>query len=288
MFRTPRSWPMLRMSSPWPENPRVDVREITKSSFNPPSAWMISSTTPSAIYSLSGPGWRLRNGRTAIEGGAARFPRIASIEPAGPATALAGNGCSASGPGEHPGGRGDVFERHIAEVDDRQLEIIAQLFADRSRNHQASRLGKFLQARRQIDPRAVDIARFDDDVADVQPHAERYLFFRRLRGLAATHGLLDPGSALDGGVEAGETGEEPVSGILDDSARCRSNCRFDDLIQQRHQPRVRFGFVLVHQPRIAGDVGHQNCRERALHRRSTAMAAQFDRATPLSKAQPRG
>jgi hypothetical protein len=56
---------------------------------------------------------------------------------------------------------------------------------------------------------------------------------------------------------AWKLGQEPVSGVLDDAAAVPGNRRQHRVRQQRGQTRMRRLFVLVHQARIAGDIGHQ-------------------------------
>ncbi len=76
--------------------------------------------------------------------------------------------------------------------------------------------------------------RLHDDVADVQPRAERNPFFRWLVRLTAVHAALHRDSAFEGIANAFETGNEAVTGVFNDLPARGRNRRFDSLFEESH------------------------------------------------------
>src|SRR5260221_13116261 len=103
----------------------------------------------------------------------------------------------------------------------------------------------------------------------MQAHAECNPLFRRSISLPCIDALLHLGGALEGVVDAFETGEKAVAGILHDRALRRGNHRLDDLPEYRHQPGMRLRIVLIHQPGISGNIVEQDCGKPALHNQPT-------------------
>src|SRR5262249_49331504 len=138
-----------------------------------------------------------------------------------------------------------VFQRQIAKIDDWQLQLSAELFAHRGRDHHRSRLANLLQTRAEIDPGAVNVALLDDDVADVQPHAEGDPPVWQLANFALTQASLDGARAFEGAADAVNPGQKAVPRAFDDLSPGR-NRRIDNLVEQCHQPSVRIGLEQVH------------------------------------------
>jgi hypothetical protein len=54
--------------------------------------------------------------------------------------------------------------------------------------------------------------------------------------------------------------QEPVAGVLDNTAAVVGNCRSDSVREERRQLGMRGLFIVVHQPRVARHVsGHYRC-----------------------------
>jgi hypothetical protein len=61
--------------------------------------------------------------------------------------------------------------------------------------------------------------------------------------------------------DARELDEQPVTGSLDDAAVILGDLGVSDVAAQRGQRRVGPFLVRAHQPRVVGDVGHQDRRQ---------------------------
>ena len=68
------------------------------------------------------------------------------------------------------------------------------------------------------------------------------------------------GDRLD---DARELDQDAVAGGLDDAALVLGDVRIDQVAAMRLEPRQGAGFVLAHQPAVAGDIGGENGREPA-------------------------
>ncbi len=157
---------------------------------------------------------------------------------------------------------GDVLERLLAEIGDREIEFSARLRQHRVRDADAAGLGHRFEPRGDVDPVAMNVVAVDDDVAEIDPEAELdaglgALGHRRLPLGRATHRIDD----------AGELDEQSVAGGLDDAAVMRGDGRVDQFAAQCLQPRQRALLVRPHQPRIAGDIAREDRGEPALNGR---------------------
>src|SRR6516162_7007558 len=69
-------------------------------------------------------------------------------------------------------GPGDVLDLLLAEILEREVELVANLVVYHPADADPTRLGKRFEACGDIDAVAVDVAAIPDDVAEVDPHAE--------------------------------------------------------------------------------------------------------------------
>ena len=81
-----------------------------------------------------------------------------------------------------------------------------------------ARLGQCLQARSDVDAIAKDIAVFDNDVADIDAHAEFDPASGWHGGIAGDHFALHLDGAAHGVNDTGELDQKPVTGCLHDAA----------------------------------------------------------------------
>ena len=143
--------------------------------------------------------------------------------------------------------------------DERQLPV--HLLVHRLGHEDASGLRNGLQARGNVDAVAVDIVLLDDDIREVDADAEAHAPVVLQVGVARLGGLLHLGGEGHGIHHAAELGQEAVAQRLDDAPARLGNQRIDDGGLPRHQLGQRARFVALHQPRIARDIGREDCRE---------------------------
>jgi hypothetical protein len=163
---------------------------------------------------------------------------------------------------------GDVLDPVLAHRLEGEVELRLDLVPDVAGDADAARLGQPLQAGRDIDTIAQDVAVLDDDVADVDADPERDAPILGHRGLALDNAVLNRDRAFDRIHRARELDQGTIAHQLDDSAVVLGDQRLDELLAQRPQPRDRAGLVVADQPAVADHVRGQNRRELAIRARS--------------------
>ena len=153
---------------------------------------------------------------------------------------------------------GDILQALLAEIGKFRSDLAIHLIVGRRRQTDAAGFSDALEPRRDIDAVAEDVVHADDDVADIDADAKQ----NPLLGRIADREPVDAALELHGGPHridrAGELGEEAVPGILDDAAAVLDDHRQHGVYQQRSHARMGRFLVRMHQPRIAGDIGHQD------------------------------
>ena len=163
---------------------------------------------------------------------------------------------------EYVNGLGDVLQRLVAEVGDREIEFSPRLGQDGARDADAAGLGHRFEARRDVDPVAEDVVAVDDHVAEIDPDAPFDARGGRLGPIG--HRRLPLGGATHRVDDAGELDEQPVAGGLDDAAVMLGNRRIDQPGAQCLHPRQRPFLVRALQLRVARDIGGKDRGELAL------------------------
>src|SRR5262249_49323923 len=126
-----------------------------------------------------------------------------------------------------------------------------------------ARLGQCFQPCRYIDAVAEDIMLLGNHIPEVDPDAELDPFSRRGSPIAIGHAPLNVDCATDRADDAGELGQEPVSGLLDDPAMVFGDLRVNQFPEVPPQPLVRALLIRPHQPRITRHVGGEDGSEAA-------------------------
>ena len=141
-------------------------------------------------------------------------------------------------------------------------------FADVAGDADAAGLGEALEAGRDVDAVAEDVAVLDDDVADVDADAEP-------DAPVLGHGRLALGHAVSGSRprirphrRRCELDQGAVADELDHAAVVLGDQRLDELLPERLDPRDRAGLVGPDQPAVADHVHGHYRRELAIHARS--------------------
>ena len=107
------------------------------------------------------------------------------------------------------------FSDKAAQILERRLHSPGNGIADVARNQDAACWRFAFQPRRHVDAVAIEVVAVDDQVSQVQAHAEHERGVRWLVAVGLGHGLLE----LDGGAQridrAGELDQGTIAGQLD-------------------------------------------------------------------------
>ncbi len=146
----------------------------------------------------------------------------------------------------------------VAEIHSADQRIAADLFRHAAGHCDAAGLGVGLQAGSDVYRITVNVVAFDDDVADVQPHAHADTLGRRFFRFGRGNGALHFHCAGDCRTRVLENCQESVARVLDQGAAIGSNARLKHQRAQAHESRVRATFVRRHQAAESDHISDQN------------------------------
>ena len=147
---------------------------------------------------------------------------------------------------------------------DSELALHVLMHAPRHANSAGCR--QRLEARRHVHAVAPHVAAVDDDVADIDAHAELDPLVGGDPDIALCHGALQLHGALHGVDDARKFGENAVTGDPHDPHVVAPNGGLDQCVPMGLQARERAQLVGANEPAIAGDVASQNgCQPTLLH-----------------------
>ena len=139
----------------------------------------------------------------------------------------------------------DVLEALLAEVVKLGIDFAAHLAEGVLRDADAAGLGDAFEPSRDVDAIAVDVAVFDNDVAEVHSDPEGDPLFFRCPGIAFGHPTLEGDRTGDGLNDAREFDEDAITGCLDDAALVFGNLGVDEFAAMGSEPCESAGFVLT-------------------------------------------
>ena len=163
--------------------------------------------------------------------------------------------------------RRDVLHFLGADIRELHRQLVGNLFVHRARDADAADLGEALEACRDIDAIAEEIAVPLDDIADGDADAKRHLPARRIRHVPGAQAFLDVDRTAHGFDCARKFGEDGVTCGVEDPAAALGDEIVGHLTIGR-QPAQRLLFVLGNQSAVAGNIGRKNCRDLAFHENS--------------------
>src|SRR5271169_1480388 len=177
---------------------------------------------------------------------------------------FADGGDRVSSDAEYAHGTGDVLDVLLAEIGERQIELVTHLVARGARHGDAAGLADRFEAGRDIDAVPEYVVSVDDDVADIDANAQQER--RSLGGWRAAPAqvALDADGAGDRVDRARELGEQAVAGGLDDASPVAGYSRIDAVGPQGLEGAQRADLVFSHEAAVADHVGGQDRREPAL------------------------
>src|SRR5262249_27738987 len=158
----------------------------------------------------------------------------------------------------------EVLEGWLAGVRDIERHRVARVIEDCLGDAYAAWLGERLKPSRNIHAVAKDIIGLDNYVADVDADPKSDAPVLHIVGSKVVDAGLELHSSSNRFDRARKLCQEPVAGVLDNAAAVFGNCRGDSVGHERRQFGMRSLFVIVHEPRVASDVGGQYRRQPAL------------------------
>ena len=162
---------------------------------------------------------------------------------------------------------GDVLQAALAEIFEGDIELAANILAHALGDADTAGLGERLEPRRDIDALAPHVAAIDDNVADIEAHAELDPPFRLYVGVALGHAPLDGEGAAHGVHDARELRQDAVAGDAHDTAGVAGDGRGDKSVPIGSPLHERAMLVGTDKTAVAGNVRHQDCREAPLDMR---------------------
>ena len=160
-----------------------------------------------------------------------------------------------------------------AQIADRKLEPPLHLAVGVLGEADRAGLGDAFEPRGDVDAVAHQVAvALLHHVAQMNADAQFDAPLGRHAGVALDHAVLQLDGAAHRLDHAAELGQRAIAGALDDAAIVHGDRRVDQIAPERAQPRQDAILVGAGEPRVADDVGHQNCRQLAHfgHRRPSA------------------
>src|SRR6266851_5865848 len=155
---------------------------------------------------------------------------------------------------EHPHRLGDILDRLLAEVLVAQRELVTEVFVDGAGDADTAGFGETFQARRHIDPVAVDLFAVDHHVAEVDPDTKLHPLVGRQVGILGPERGLDYGGALHRVHHAGELCYYAIAGGINEAPAVMLEQAVDQLAVGCKGAQRRL-FMLPHEAAIAEDIG---------------------------------
>jgi hypothetical protein len=154
----------------------------------------------------------------------------------------------------------DVLHGLLASVCKGEGHLIAYMLVGSTGDADAARFCKTFQSCRYIHAITKDVAVVDNDVTDIDPYAELDRLVLRHIGTALTHSALDIECTAHRVHDAAELGEQPVSGIFDDTSTVLSNLGINEGAQVILKLNVRSLLVEADQAAVTSHIGCQDGR----------------------------
>src|SRR5262249_34042247 len=147
----------------------------------------------------------------------------------------------------------NVLEVLGAEILEIEINLVGDPIMDHFRNIDAARLGQRLDPRRDVDTLTEDVARLEDDVAEIDPDPHRDAWVGRKRLVHWRQGITQPRRAARRFDRVVEIDEYEFGGLLEYVSAEFGNLRFDDRALETPQLGKILLFVAREQPIVAPD-----------------------------------
>ncbi len=152
----------------------------------------------------------------------------------------------------------DVLDAAVAEILEIVGQLVADLLVDDLRDTDPVGLGHGFEARRDVDPVAIDVLGLGDHVAEIDADAEDDALLLGDIGVAAVHAALHRDGAQHRLDDAGEFDQHTIAGEFDDPPVMLVDLGVDELAAMRLEAFVGALLVCPHQARIAHHIGSED------------------------------
>jgi hypothetical protein len=151
-------------------------------------------------------------------------------------------------------GSGDILQHLLTGVLDIEGHFAADVIDDGLGDADTARLSKSFKPSRDVHAIAVDVVAVDDDVAEVDAHAEFDAGSFRHFCISLGHSVLDLYGAAQGIHDTGKLDKHAIAGRLHDPAAALSDLRVDQLGAMSLKALKSAFLVATHEPTVAGHV----------------------------------
>jgi hypothetical protein len=158
----------------------------------------------------------------------------------------------------------DVFERSITGVFYFERHFSPCVIEDRLRYADAPRVRQPFESGRNVHAIAVDVVAIDDNVAEINTHAEVNPTTLWCIGVPGIHTFLNLDTTTYCIHDRGKLYQDAVASTFDDSPSMLCDLHVDELAAMSLQARKRPFLVLAHQPAIAHHIGGKDRGKPAL------------------------
>ena len=148
----------------------------------------------------------------------------------------------------------DVLDVLFSQILEHQIETITHLFIRGIGNAHAARPRQGFEARRNIDPVALDVVTVDNDITEIYAHPKHDLLCRRFVGVTPRHFALNVSAALDRIDDAGKLYQNTIAHKLDEASAMFSDFWIDQLFLQSAQSQNRAFLIGSDQACVADDI----------------------------------
>ena len=144
-----------------------------------------------------------------------------------------------------------------AEIVEACLDLALDVIIGGPGDENAAGLGNPFETRRDVDALAIEIAALDHNVAEIDPNAQHDLAILWLIVVCGRHAVLQIDGALHGVDCAAKLDQHTISSNFENPALMLGNEGLKHLLPPGLKRSQRIGFVLLHQPAVANDIGGQ-------------------------------
>jgi hypothetical protein len=159
----------------------------------------------------------------------------------------------------------DILEALLAQICKLDRDFAENLIARRRRNADTTRFGDALKTGCDIDAIAKNVMGFDDYVADINAYAKGETLVFSVANREVMDAFLELRCSPNRLDRAPKFCQEAIARVLDDAAAVNRDRRLYSVRQKLSQTGVRRLFVIVHQTRVARDIGGQYRRQPAFN-----------------------
>src|SRR5947209_17129149 len=165
---------------------------------------------------------------------------------------------------EHAHRMRNVLEPLLAQFVEHDVELAANIVTHALGDADAARRGERLEASRDIDALAPHVAAIDDQIPEIEPHAELDPPVHLYVGIPFRHAALNRKRTAPCVHDAGELRQNTIAGHPNNPSCMSLNRGRDELVPMRMPLEQRAMLIGTDEPAVTCDIGSENCGKAAL------------------------